>query len=232
MILKAEGINRQFIRETENTNIFYAVKKTDFRLEPGVMTVLEGHSGSGKTTFLNMLAGLLRPSEGRVVLDDTDIYNMNDKELSMFRNKYFGIIPQGQTAVSTLTVLENVMLPATIYKNSINAEKKAEELLERMGMIHLKNVFPKELSGGELRRVSIARALILDPGVIFADEPTSDLDDRNTDLVFNILKQISREGKAVIVVTHERNAERYADRMLRMTDGCLEEANASEKNRN
>ncbi len=256
MILKAEGISRQFIRESGDTNIFYAVRKTDFQLPQNALTVLEGRSGSGKTTFLNILSGLLSPSEGKVLLDDTDIYSMDDKALSLFRNRHFGIIPQGQTAVSTLTVLENVLLPATIYgaetrgvgrrgknagagdpalaggaasgaggavRTGAELTAKAEALLERMGIGHLKKVFPKELSGGELRRVSIARALIMEPEIIFADEPTSDLDDENTELVFGILREIARSGKAVLAVTHERNAEQFADRMFRMKSGLLEE---------
>ena len=222
MILKAEGISKSFIRETDTTNMFFAVQKTDFELSESALTVLEGRSGSGKTTLLNMLAGLLSPTEGRIMLDDTDIYSMDDKTLSLFRNKHFGIIPQGQTAVSTLTVLENVILPATIYKNEMDLSAKAEETLMRMGIGHLKNVFPKELSGGELRRVSIARALIMEPEIIFADEPTSDLDDENTDMVFGILKEIAQSGKAVLAVTHERDAGQYADRMFRMKNGVLE----------
>ncbi len=224
MILRAEGISKQFNRETENTNIFHAVRKTDFELTAGQLTVLEGRSGSGKTTFLNILAGLLSPTEGKVLLDGTDLYSMNDRTLSLYRNRHFGIIPQGQTAVPTLTVLENVVLPATIYRNRFDLSARAEQLLERMDIGHLRHIFPRELSGGELRRVSIARALIMEPEIVFADEPTSDLDDENTELVFQILKEIAESGKAVLAVTHERDAGRFADRMFRMKEGALKEA--------
>ncbi len=223
MVLKAEQISKKFSRISGNTNIFYAVQKTDFVLPGGELTILEGSSGSGKTTLLNMMAGLLVPSEGKVTLDEIDIYSMDDKLLSKFRNDRYGIIPQGQTAVSTLTVLENVMLPGSIYGQDKGLMKKAEQLLERMGILNLKSVFPNELSGGEMRRMSIARALIRDPEVIFADEPTSDLDDGNTELVFDILRAIAGEGKAVMVVTHERNADKHADRMYRMNGGYLKE---------
>lgn len=224
MILRAEGICKQYFRESESedTNIFFAVRKTDFELPEGALTVLEGRSGSGKTTLLNMMAGLLSPTEGTIRLDGTELYSMNDRALSIFRNRHFGIIPQGQTAVATLTVLENVILPATIYKNDIDLSARAQQMLDRMGIGHLKNVFPRELSGGELRRMSIARALVMEPGIIFADEPTSDLDDENTEKVFRILKEIAQSGKAVLAVTHERDAGRYADRMFRMKDGALE----------
>ena len=237
MVLKAEGVSKNFIRETENSNIFEALEKTDFELKPGELTVLVGLSGSGKTTLMNILAGLLSPDEGKVMLDGTDLYDMEDKALSVFRNRHFGIIPQGQTAISTLTVLENVILPATIYKNAGGSRNsadnkteskadlvgKAETLLGKMGILYLKNVFPKELSGGELRRVSIARALINEPEIIFADEPTSDLDEKNTELVFDILKGIAGEGKAVLAVTHEHDAGRFADRIYRMDEGVLKE---------
>ncbi|MCR5090552.1 MAG: ABC transporter ATP-binding protein [Oscillospiraceae bacterium] len=224
MLLKAEGISKQYLRENGNSNIFFSVRETDFELPASALTVLEGRSGSGKTTLLNMLAGLLSPSKGRVTLDGTDLYGMNDRELSLFRNRHFGIIPQGQTAISTLTVLENVILPASLSGNTPGLSSRAARLLERMGIGHLKNVFPRELSGGELRRVSIARALINEPEVIFADEPTSDLDDENTALVFRILRELAGDGKAVLAVTHERDAGKYADRMFQMRSGRLGEA--------
>ena len=223
MILKAEKAARQFNRISGNSNIFYAVHETDFELPGGLLTVLEGRSGSGKTTFLNMLSGLLRPTSGKILLDGKDIYSQTDKELSRFRNDNYGIVPQGQTAIATLTVMENVMLPGTIYGRDEGLYEKAEKLLERMGIADLADVLPRELSGGELRRMAIARALIRDPKVIFADEPTSDLDDANTDIVFEILRDIAAEGKAVMVVTHERNADKYADRMYRMDAGVLME---------
>ena len=223
MILKAEKVTRQFNRVSGSSNIFFAVHETDFELPGGLLTVLEGRSGSGKTTFLSMLSGLLRPSSGNTYLDGADIYAQTDKELSRFRNDNFGIVPQGQTAIATLTVMENVMLPGTIYGLDEGLREKAEKLLDRMGILDLADVLPKELSGGEIRRMAIARALIRDPKVIFADEPTSDLDDANTDIVFDILKSIAADGKAVLVVTHERNADKYADRMYRMDAGVLME---------
>ncbi len=227
MLLKAEGISKQFIRVSDKANVLNAVSRTDFELIPGALTVLEGQSGSGKTTLLNMLAGLLSPSEGKIFLDKTNIYSLDDKNLSRLRNRHFGIIPQGQTAVSTLTVLENVILPGTIYGSKSDVPEHADKLLEMMGISHLRRVFPKELSGGELRRVSIARALIMDPDILFADEPTSDLDGENTKLIFKILKGEAQRGKAVLVVTHEKDAEIYADRMFRMEHGDLREVRLS-----
>ena len=112
MKLKAEKIGRMYFRSGKNTNYFYAVESLDFELKEGCITAVTGRSGSGKTTFINMLGGLLTPSSGRVLLDETDIYTLADRERSRLRNRYFGMIPQGQTGLQSLTVLENVMLPA------------------------------------------------------------------------------------------------------------------------
>ena len=219
MILTADKISRSFLRGSRE---FYAVKEADITLEGGKMTVLRGRSGSGKTTLLNILAGLQAPSSGKVIVDNAaDLYSLDDRALSRFRNDHYGIVPQGQSAVATLTVLENILLPGTIYGRDDRIPDRAEELMERMGITHLKDAFPGELSGGEMRRMAIARALIRDPQVLFADEPTSDLDDDNRDTVFTILRNIADEGKAVFVVTHERSASEYSDDLYLMDAGVI-----------
>lgn len=224
MQLKAENAVKEFIREGRGTNIFTAVAENNIILESGQFTVLTGRSGSGKTTLLNMLAGLLPPTRGRIMLDGTDLYALDDKRLSRLRNERIGVIPQGQTAVYSLTVIENVLLPFMLYKEqSSEAEKYARELLERLDIAPLANVKPSELSGGELRRMSIARALIRRPSVILADEPTGDLDDENTRAVFEFLRRTADEGAAVLTVTHESDAGQYAHRLMRMNGGRLEE---------
>ncbi len=225
MILKAEGINKRFFRKSGGANFFYAVQDTDFTLEAGELCMITGRSGSGKSTFLNMLAGLLEPSGGRVSYDDTDIYTLDDKKLSRLRNTNIGVIPQGQTALSAMTVLENVKLPYLLYsKPDEKIDKYAEELLETVGISDLKNSYPNELSGGENRRLAIARAMIMRPAVIFADEPTGDLDDENTKTVFELLKKTAKSGTAVLLVTHENDAAEYADRAYRMNGGVLTKA--------
>lgn len=219
MILTADKISRSFLRGSRE---FYAVKEADITLEGGKMTVLRGRSGSGKTTLLNILAGLQAPSSGKVIADNAaDLYSLDDRALSRFRNDHYGIVPQGQSAVATLTVLENILLPGTIYGRDDRIPDRAGELMERMGITHLKDAFPRELSGGEMRRMAIARALIRDPQVLFADEPTSDLDDDNRDTVFTILRNIADEGKAVFVVTHERSASEYSDDLYLMDAGVI-----------
>ena len=221
MILKADNISRQYFRETKTSNVFFAVKDLSLSVNPGELTAVMGRSGSGKSTMLNMLAGLLTPTQGKVFLDNTDIYAMDDKERSYFRNCNIGVIPQGHTALQSLTVLENVMLPCMMYGSDNNANSYAGELLYRMGIEKLKNAYPNELSGGEMRRLSIARALIKHPAVLLADEPTGDLDDVNTDMVFNLLRDLANENMAVLVVTHEKEATRFADKIYRMDNGVL-----------
>ena len=230
MIVKGEKISRQFLRKRSGSNIFVAVQETDLALEGGTLTVITGRSGSGKSTLMNMMSGLLLPSSGKVLADEQDLYAMDDETLSAFRNQHFGMIPQGQTAIFSLNILENVMLPLTLYgldrkDPALFQETKAyaEELLEMTGIADLKDVMPSELSGGEMRRMAIARALIRRPEVIFADEPTGDLDDANTEIVLSILKRLSDDGKSVMLVTHEKEAMEYADRILKMDGGVIEQ---------
>ncbi|MBQ7745095.1 MAG: ABC transporter ATP-binding protein [Ruminococcus sp.] len=222
MKLKAEKICKKFNRKTSGASYFYAVNETDFELAESSLTAVYGRSGGGKTTFLNMLGGLLEPSGGRVLIDGKDIYSMPDRELSEFRNKNIGIIPQGSTALPTLTVLENVLLPRLMYgKSDESARKYAMELLEKVGIAGLSQAMPNELSGGELRRMAIARALMNKPSVLLADEPTGDLDDENTALVLSLLRDTAKEGTSVLIVTHEGEAENYADIVLKMDSGIL-----------
>jgi putative ABC transport system ATP-binding protein len=222
MKLKAEKICKKFNRKTSGASYFYAVNETDFELAESSLTAVYGRSGGGKTTFLNMLGGLLEPSGGRVLIDGTDIYSMPDKELSEFRNKNIGIIPQGSTALPTLTVLENILLPRLMYgKSDDSARKYAMELLEKVGIAELSQAMPNELSGGELRRMAIARALMNKPSVLLADEPTGDLDDENTALVLSLLRDTAKEGTSVLIVTHEGEAVSYADIVLKMDSGIL-----------
>ena len=226
MELNALNISKRFMRQTGSQNYFEAVRPTDFKLPAGQLTVLMGRSGSGKTPLLNLLSGLLKPTEGNVLLGDTDLYAMDDRALSRFRNAHFGVIPQGHAALYSLTVLENIAFPAALYGPSPNAARDAETLLERFGIAALRDASPSELSGGELRRVSIARALINRPDVVFADEPTADLDDENTLLILKTLREIADDGAAVLLVTHEAEAARFAHRAFRMDAGVLAPADA------
>ncbi len=220
MTLTAENITRQYFRKSRGSNVFQALKETDLTICSGRLTEICGRSGSGKSTLLNILAGLLEPTTGRVMYDGADIYAMEDAERSRFRNLSIGIIPQGQTGLHSLTVLENVTLPYVMYGEKA-PDERAMELLEQVGIAELASAYPNELSGGEMRRLSIARAMLRAPGVILADEPTGDLDDENTHAVLGLLREAADKGAAVLLVTHENEAAKYADSVFVMEGGVL-----------
>ena len=224
MILRTENVTRQYFRQGKGTNVFTALQETSLSISGGKLIEIMGRSGSGKSTLLNVCAGLLEPTTGKVFLDDTDLYALEDKERSRLRNQAIGVIPQGQTGLRSLTVLENVLLPCEMY-GITGQEEYAMELLERVGIADLAGTNPSELSGGEMRRLSIARALIRNPGVLLADEPTGDLDDENTHVVLGMLRRFADEGTAVLLVTHESDAEEYADEVYRMEKGILKPVN-------
>ena len=221
MILKAEQVSKRYFRKTGEANHFFAVKGASLELKPGAVTVLMGRSGSGKTTLLHMLSGLLKPTEGKILLDGTDIYSLDDEVLSKLRNEEIGVVPQGKSALETLTVMENILLPVSLYGKASNVQA-AEAWLEKLGIASLRDAVPGELSGGELRRMAIARALIGSPDALLADEPTGDLDDENTKLVLSVLREAADMGAAVLIVTHENEALSYADQAYRMQNGLLE----------
>ncbi len=220
MELRADLISRRYFRKRGEANFFEAVRPVSLTLRSGEMTVLKGRSGSGKTTLLHMLAGLLTPSEGKVWLDDTDLYALDDRKLSELRNKRIGVIPQGRSAVDTLTVYENILLPGILYGGTPRTED-AESWMEALDILDLRDSMPGELSGGELRRMAIARVMTSDQDVILADEPTGDLDNENTEIVLTALRQSAKAGKAVLVVSHEDDAEAYADHVLHMDGGSI-----------
>lgn len=221
MILRAENISKRYFRRTGQANYFEAVKPLSLALEPGSLTLLMGRSGGGKTTLLHMLSGLLTPTEGKVWLGDTDLYALPDARLSRLRGEQIGVVPQGRSAVDTLTVLENVLLPGQLCGRPAKQET-ALYWLEALEIGNLADARPAALSGGELRRMAIARVLTQDSQVILADEPTGDLDDASTRLVLSILQKAAHEqGKTVFVVTHENDAREYADRVYRMDGGSL-----------
>ena len=222
-MLVAQNVTKKFYRPTKNQSHFEAVKPCTLELTPGKLTEITGRSGSGKSTLLYMCAGLLKPNSGTVMLDGKDLYRMDDKELSRLRNESFGVISQGQNGLYALSVLENVLIPAALLKgDSADYTDRARELLDMVGILNLENARMSELSGGEMRRMSIARALLLKPKVLFADEPTDDLDDENTNIVLNLLRKTADSGCAVMLVTHESEAAKYADIILKMDAGQLQ----------
>ncbi len=201
MDIELREASRQFMRRGEN---FFAIENIDLQIKQGEFLFLTGSSGSGKTTLLHIICGLLYPTSGKVFLDGNQWEDMTDKQASIFRNRQIGFIPQEESLLSNLTVFENICLPYTFSKETEVDIEKVDQTAERLKIRQFFNAYPKELSGGEKRRVMIARAVILSPKIIIADEPTANLDEENAKEVMEILKEINREGSTVLVSTHEK----------------------------
>lgn len=222
MELRAEKISQDFLRYSAKDGYFIAVQETDLRLAAGTLTVVTGRSGSGKSTLLHILGGLMKPVTGRVLVDDVDLYAMGEDARTRLRSRCIGIVPQRLMSLVALTVRENILLPALLAGKAEKFAPRADELMEHLGIRKLASVAPSELSGGELRRVTIARALVMQPGILLADEPTGDLDEENTQSVLRLLRETAHAGTAVLLVTHESEARNYADTCYTMTVGKLE----------
>ena len=217
-IIKTENLSKSFKR---GSNTLFAVKNVNFTLEEGDFVNIIGRSGSGKSTFLNLLSGLLKPTEGKIFAKGKDMSDFSDREISKYRNEIIGFVPQSLGTLPNLNVLENVSLPYYLFKRDDSAYEKAAMLLDEMGILHLKDDFPKNLSGGELKRVLIARSMINSPELLILDEPTSDLDKNTTMEIMDLLKKINSKGTALIIVTHELDILKYGNTLYQMEDGSL-----------
>ena len=217
-IIKTENLSKSFKR---GSNTLFAVKNVNFTLEEGDFVNIIGRSGSGKSTFLNLLSGLLKPTEGKIFAKGKDMSDFSDREISKYRNEVIGFVPQSLGTLPNLNVLENVSLPYYLFKRDDSAYEKAAMLLDEMGILHLKDDFPKNLSGGELKRVLIARSMINSPELLILDEPTSDLDKNTTMEIMDLLKKINSKGTALIIVTHELDILKYGNILYQMEDGSL-----------
>jgi putative ABC transport system ATP-binding protein len=197
------------------------VKGVSLSIDTGEFVCLVGKSGCGKTTLLSLLSGLERPTDGRVMFDGKDITSASEDELALFRRKNVGFIFQSFNLIPTLSAWENVALPLFPIKMTGDERKRrATDLLERMELGHRMDHLPSALSGGEKQRVAIARALITHPKVLFADEPTGNLDSATGDAIMEILNKLhTQERVAVLMVTHEVELAKSADRLIRMHDG-------------
>ena len=207
----------------EGKRTLHALRDVSFRVEKGEMIATMGPSGSGKSTLLNIIGGLDRPSEGSVIIDGRDTTGLNDDDLTRLRREKIGFIFQFFNLLPTLTAQENVALPLYLTgAGGKEARARALEMLERAGLGDRTEHLPDELSGGEQQRVAMARALILSPPLILADEPTGNLDSKNGQEVLALFKRLqSRFGTTVIMVTHDAKAAAFCDRILNMQDGQL-----------
>ncbi len=191
----------------------------------GEFLVIEGTRGSGKSTLLSLLCGLDKPDSGRITLDSVDITDLTEDELAPFRNRTTGFVFQAFHLVPSLTARENVMFPAELNDDP-DAAEKAEALLARINLKDRMDNFPHQLSGGEMQRVALCRAIINSPKILFADEPTGNLDSANSDAILNLLQQLHKEqGSTLVLATHSREIAQSADRVLILRDGRINDIN-------
>ena len=199
------------------------LKGIDLEINKGELVSIVGASGAGKTTLLQILGTLLPPDQGEVIINNTSVYKLNNKELAKFRNKELGFVFQFHQLLPEFTAFENVILPGMIGKRNMKEVKsRAYELFEYLGMSQRAEHKPNELSGGEQQRIAVARALINQPSVLFADEPTGNLDTTNTVELFNLLQQLKNEfNQTVVLVTHSETLANKSERIIRMKDGLI-----------
>jgi putative ABC transport system ATP-binding protein len=198
-----------------------ALKGMNIKIYEKEFVAIIGSSGSGKSTSLNMVGCLDIPTKGSVFLEDIDISTLQESDLAQIRGKKIGFIFQTFNLITSLSALDNVTLPLLFQDGLTNPQKKkkAEDILEKVGLGHRKHHKPTELSGGERQRVAIARALINDPDIILADEPTGNLDSKTGKEVMDIIRNLHKEGKTIILITHDSDIAKYAERKIVISDG-------------
>ncbi|MGQ0710809.1 MAG: ABC transporter ATP-binding protein [Rhodoferax sp.] len=217
-MIELNGVSKKYPLAANSVS---ALEPLDLRFARGEFAAVVGKSGSGKSTLLNLVAGIDRPSSGSIVIHGTAIQSLDETALATWRGRTLGVVFQFFQLLPTLTVLENVMLPMDFCRTYPRAQARARALalLEQVGIGDQAHKLPLELSGGQQQRAAIARALANDPPVIVADEPTGNLDTQTADTVLALLASLARQGKTVLMVTHERDVQRLADRVVTLVDG-------------
>jgi len=212
-IIKVENLTKVYDKDTRVLeNLTVSINKGDW-------TSIMGPSGSGKTTFLNIIGCLDSATKGSVFIKSTEITRLNQTKLTRFRRENIGLIFQQYHLIPYLTTLENVMMAQYFY--GIKNENKAREVLKRVGLEHRLNHIPSHLSGGEQQRVCIARALINEPKILLADEPTGNLDQKNGEIVLNLIKELHRDGHTIILITHNPDIAKLGGRIIKLIDGKI-----------
>ena len=215
-------------------SIVRALDGVSFEIHKGEFCAIVGTSGSGKSTLLNMLAGLEKPTKGEIVISGSHIEKMKEDELVRFRREHVGFIFQSFHLIGTMNALENVALPLMFRGDPAKERlRKADRMLSLMGLDRHKKHMPNQMSGGQQQRVGVARALVSDPDIIFADEPTGNLDSHTSEEVMRLMRRVvQNQGKTLVMVTHDDHLAEYADRVFHIIDGKIVkiDVNTSEKN--
>lgn len=217
-ILKVENLVKTYKNGQDEVK---AVNNTSFQVEKGEFVAIVGPSGSGKSTLLHLLGGVDKPTSGKVYIGGTDIYSLNKEQIAIFRRRQVGLIYQFYNLIPILTVKENITLPKDLDNTRIE-EEKLTELIHTLGLDHRCHHLPNELSGGEQQRTSIGRALINNPSLILADEPTGNLDSKNSNEIVTLLEMANKKyGQTIIMITHDIEIARNASRIITIEDGKI-----------
>ena len=216
-LIEVENLKKDYVNDEVVTSVLHNI---NFKINEGEFVAIMGPSGSGKSTLMHILSFLDRPTLGLYKFEGKDTKNFDDNYLVSLRNEKVGFVFQSFNLLARTTVLDNVKLPL-IYSKRKDYNKLAEKALESVGLSHRLNYFTNQISGGEKQRVAIARALVNDPAVIFADEPTGNLDSKSGAVVMHILQELNDMGKTIILVTHETDTASYAKRIIRLKDGNI-----------
>ena len=229
-MIEVEDLVKTYTKGNVDTEV---LKGVSFRIEEKEFVSIMGPSGTGKSTLMNILGAMDKPTSGRYSLDGVDVATLDDDDLSLLRNRSIGFVFQQFHLLDRATVLRNVMLPL-VYEDedSGDAHARAEEVIEAVGLGERVDYRPTELSGGQQQRVAIARAMVTDPVIILADEPTGNLDHRNGLEILALFQRLNADGRTIVMITHDREVAEYADRILVLRDGRIEEDRAISERRN
>ncbi|EJX2683473.1 TPA: ABC transporter ATP-binding protein [Clostridioides difficile] len=217
-ILRVENLTKSYGKNETKVD---AIKNASLSVEKGTFIAITGPSGSGKSTLLHLLGGVDRPTSGKVYINDVDIYNLKTKDLAIFRRRNIGLIYQFYNLIPVLNVKENILLPAELDNRDIDREY-FDDLMKTLGLIDREKHLPNQLSGGQQQRTSIGRALINRPSIILADEPTGNLDSKNSKEILELLKlSVKKYNQTLIMITHDKNMALQADRIISIEDGII-----------
>ncbi|CEJ73591.1 ABC transporter ATP-binding protein [[Clostridium] sordellii] len=219
-ILRVENLTKSYGKGETKVD---ALKNINLSINKGEFVAIVGPSGSGKSTLLHLIGGVDRPTSGKVFINDVDIYSLKEKDLSIFRRRNVGLIYQFYNLIPVLSAKENILLPAELDNRKID-KKYLDDLLKTLGLKERENHLPNELSGGQQQRISIGRALINRPSIVLADEPTGNLDSKNSKEVLELLKlSVKRYNQTLIMITHDTNIALQADRVITIEDGTIKD---------